>query len=76
VKRPAEPTLFDLGAEQHEAPPGDETRPTGRQTRLASFLAGWRWPGAGSFDRLPKRKQQAAIRAAIAVEEFLQEGDD
>lgn len=65
----AGPTLFD------EAASAAEPEKPGRRDAFAGFLAGWRWPGAGSFERLPKAKQEAARRAAGVVEAFLKEGD-
>lgn len=61
--------LFDAGAD------AAEREPTGKTHALAGFIAGWRWPGAGSFDRLPKVKQTAALRAAQTVERFLEEAE-
>lgn len=49
-----------------------------RVRALAGTIAGYRWPGAGSFERLKKPQQAAAAlnAARLALERLAAEPDD
>lgn len=51
--------------------------PEHRVRALANTLAGFRWPGRGSFDALKKGQQEAALAVArTALEMLAQEPDE
>jgi hypothetical protein len=47
--------------------------PDHRVRALAGVLAGFRWPDRGSFDKLTKAQREAALGAARAALERLEE---
>lgn len=56
----------------HEQLPLDVSHvPQHRVEALAGVLAGFRWPGRASFDKLTKKQQEAAYVAASMALEYL-----
>lgn len=58
-------------AQQLSIDPADAVVPEHRVRILASILAGFRWPNRGSYERLTKPQQRAAMDAARGALEAL-----
>lgn len=56
--------------------PGANEPSPARVRTLAQFLAGWRWPGHGSYQQLSAKRRTVAEEAARAALAALATGDE